>query len=203
MNPAIVRSYRVFFALLTFAAVAYQLTVTAANGYSLANFFSYFTIDSNLLAAAVLTVLAVRSSPPTALADWWRGLAVVCMAITGVVFNLLLRTVDVQTIGWVNDVVHVIMPVALMLDWMTVPARDPIAWPAALRWLLFPSLWLAYTLVRGAVTGWYPYPFLDVPVAGAATVAGVCVAIAAGFVVTIAVVRTIGNRRVPAPAAAR
>jgi hypothetical protein len=120
------------------------------------------------------------------------------MTITGIVFNLLLRGVDVPTIGWVNEVVHVIMPVAMMLDWMTVPARDPIAWPAALRWLIFPLLWLAYTLVRGPIAGWYPYPFLDVPVAGAVTVAGICVAIAVAFVVTIAIVRTIGNRRVAA-----
>jgi hypothetical protein len=27
---------------------------------------------------------------------------------------------------------------------------------------LFPFLWLAFTLIRGSVIHWYPYPFIDV-----------------------------------------
>ena len=30
----------------------------------------------------------------------------------------------------------------------------------------WPLAWVAYTFVRGAVTGWYPYPFLDVSEVG-------------------------------------
>ncbi len=190
----IVRSYRLFFGLLALVAMGRQLTVTAANGLSLANFFSYFTIQSNLIAAVVLLAVVVR---PSASAEWWRGLAVACMTITGVVFNLLLRGVEAPTIAWVNEVVHVVMPLVMVLDWLTVPPRDPIAWPAALRWLLFPLLWLAYTLVRGPIAGWYPYPFLDVQRLGAVSVTATCVAIAAGFVVTSALVMVTGNRKAP------
>ncbi len=129
----IVRSYRLFFGLLALVAMGRQLTVTAANGLSLANFFSYFTIQSNLIAAVVLLAVVVR---PSASAEWWRGLAVACMTITGVVFNLLLRGVEAPTIAWVNEVVHVVMPLVMVLDWLTVPPRDPIAWPAALRGLV-------------------------------------------------------------------
>jgi len=42
-----------------------------------------------------------------------------------------------------------------------------------------PLVWLAYTLIRGAVVGWYPYPFVDVSVHGYLYVAGACVAVAA------------------------
>jgi hypothetical protein len=31
----------------------------------------------------------------------------------------------------------------------------------ALWWLAFPGVYFTYVLVRGALTGWYPYPFLD------------------------------------------
>lgn len=31
-----------------------------------------------------------------------------------------------------------------------------------MRSLLFPALWFGYTLIRGAIWHWYPYPFLDV-----------------------------------------
>jgi hypothetical protein len=119
------------------------------------------------------------------------------MTITGVVFNLLLRGVDTPTIAWVNEVVHVIMPLVMVFDWLTAPPRDPIRWPAALRWLIFPLLWLAYTLVRGAIVGWYPYPFLDVPRLGAASVAVTCVLIAVGFIATSAVVMASANRKAP------
>ena len=32
---------------------------------------------------------------------------------------------------------------------------------APLLWLAFPAVYLGYTIIRGALTGWYPYPFLD------------------------------------------
>jgi hypothetical protein len=32
--------------------------------------------------------------------------------------------------------------------------------------LLFPVAWLAFTLIRGAVIHWYPYPFIDVVTIG-------------------------------------
>jgi hypothetical protein len=194
VTPVFIRSYRVFFSLLALTAIARQLTISVASGFPLPHFFSYFTIQSNLLAAAVLLAVAFR---PSATAEWWRGLAVVCMAITGVVFNLLLRDVDAATIPWVNDVVHVVMPVAMIWDWLTAPPRDPIAWPAALRWLIVPLLWLAYTFARGSAVGWYPYPFLDVGRLGAASVAATCAAIAAGFLATSALVMVTGNRKAP------
>jgi hypothetical protein len=34
------------------------------------------------------------------------------------------------------------------------------------RPLLFPACWLVFTLIRGAVIHWYPYPFIDVSVIG-------------------------------------
>jgi hypothetical protein len=37
--------------------------------------------------------------------------------------------------------------------------------------LAYPIAWLAYTFVRGAATGCYPYPFLDVNVVGYARAA--------------------------------
>jgi hypothetical protein len=35
---------------------------------------------------------------------------------------------------------------------------------ARAAWLspLYPLAWLAFTLIRGAVINWYPYPFIDV-----------------------------------------
>ncbi len=60
-------------------------------------------------------------------------------------------------------------------------------------WLTFPSAWLLYTLVRGPVAGWYPYPFLDPAHGGYGSVALYCLAILLGFVVLSTIVRVVGN----------
>lgn len=54
-TPGWVRIYRVLFALLTLVAIAWQFSRgRTGTGARPANFFSYFTIESNLFAAAVL-----------------------------------------------------------------------------------------------------------------------------------------------------
>ncbi|SFR78672.1 hypothetical protein SAMN05428970_2418 [Agromyces sp. CF514] len=141
------------------------------------NFFSYFTIESNLLAAFVLVVGAAfafggRLPDPT----WFavvRGCATTYMAITGIVYNLLLRGLAVTGGGdsqpWTNEVMHVIAPVFLVLDWLLAPGRLRLEWRRVWIILAFPIAWVAYTLLRGpfvydqvkAVQTWYPYPFLN------------------------------------------
>ena len=55
------------------------------------SYFSYFTIDSNLIAATVLLIGAARwRAEPSPTFDLVRGAAVVYMSVTGIVFTLLL-----------------------------------------------------------------------------------------------------------------
>jgi hypothetical protein len=196
MPDALVRLYRLGLALLIVAAVGVQYAHSARTSpvFSPVNYVSYFTNDSNVLTAAVFALLALRPRTPIA---WWRGLAVVCMTITGVVFALLLRGETLAPLPWVNAVVHEIAPIIVAADWIIVPSAQRISRAAMLGWLVPPFAWLAYTLVRGVAVGWYPYPFLDVNRTGVASVVTTCVAIFAGFVVTVALVGVIGNRKAP------
>lgn len=41
-------------------------------------------------------------------------------------------------------------------------AARPDVCPCGLAISAFPFCWLAFTLIRGAIIGWYPYPFIDV-----------------------------------------
>ena len=78
--------------------------------------------------------------------------------LVGVVFNLLLRDTDLGDLKpWVNLVVHGVMPVAVLVDWLVwPPERRPAArWVGI--WLVAPAVYVAYSLVRGALTGFYPY----------------------------------------------
>ena len=126
--------------------------------------------------------------------DLVRGAAVVYMSVTGIVFTLLLSNTDVDTaIPWVNTVVHQLMPIVIVADWLLDPPADRLTTRQGLLWLTFPLAWLAYTLIRGSLTGLYPYPFLNPANGGYGSVAIYIVAILVGMTAFIAVVVWVGN----------
>lgn len=176
--------YRAGFGLLALAAVATQFFDLAGRGVlDPLHFFSYFTIESNLLSAAVFLYLAMRrEAARSARLELVRGAAVVYMAVTGIVFTVLLADTNVDTaIPWVNDVVHALMPIVVVADWLLDPPRWRLSFRQGLTWLTFPAVWLVYTLVKGPIVGKYPYPFLDSAHGGYGTVAAYCLAILVGM----------------------
>lgn len=175
------------FALVVSAEV--YLIVRIGDGFRPWNHFGYFTILSNLFAAVVLLIGAIRPIP-----DSLRGAAVLYMATTGIVYAVLLRGVDVDTPAYANWILHVVMPVLVVADWVLVPPGRPIALPAAAWWLALPVGYLGYTLVRGSRVDWYPYPFLDPRINGYAQVAVTCVGVAVTILALAVVVIWTGNR---------
>ena len=158
---------RIAFAVLAAVAMAYQFAkLNGSPSFSAGNFFSFFTIQSNILAATMLVLTAlIRRDERSRLFDAVRGAATFYIAITGVVFALLLSGLqeDLDThIAFVNFVVHYLLPVVVVVDWFLDPPRHRLGLRVSLAWLAYPLVWFAYTLVRGSSTGWYPYPFVDV-----------------------------------------
>ena len=176
-----IRVLRAAWAAVTLAAVMTQLVFGLARPtFSVTNFLSFFTIQSNLLAALALLVLAVRGTDGVA-AMWLRGLATLCMVTTGIVYVLLLSGLEEQLqtpIPWVNTVLHYAGPVLLLLDWFGDRSGPDLGVRRALLWLLFPLAWLGYSLVRGPIVDWYPYPFLDPRPGGYGPVLVACLGIA-------------------------
>lgn len=178
--------FRLGFALLIIAAVILQ---AASNpSFDAVNYFSYFTIDSNLIAAGLLLAGATMwRSDDHATLDFLRGAGVLYMTVTGVVFTLLLSGTDVDTaIPWVNTVVHEAGPLVILADWFVVPPQRRISGARSIVWLGFPLVWTIYTLIRGAISGRYPYPFLNPVNGGYATVTVYMVAILV-FMVLLAI----------------
>jgi hypothetical protein len=101
-------------------------------------------------------------------------------------------------------VLHYAMPIALVVDWAAVRTSAPIAFRAALVWIAYPAAFIAYTLVRGAVVDWYPYPFIDVADRGYPAVLLTVLVLGAamlGLIWLMAWTTRLGRRRVaPAPA---
>ena len=192
---AVIRIYRLGFALLTIAAIVTVSTELASHGrFDPANFFSYFTIQSNLIAIAVFLVGAAR--PATSSWAWTlvRGQAVFVMTVTLVVFALLLAGTDVDVATpWVDTVVHRIMPIAVIADWLIDPPAVAIPFRTGLVWLTYPLLYAGYTLIRGPIVGWHPYPFLDPANGGYASVAVYVVGILAFGIALSVVIAWAGN----------
>lgn len=154
-----VRVLRVVFAAIGAAAIVY-VPVTASDGFDFANYFSYFTILSNIGAVIVLVVGALFA-PAAAWWQWCRGAVTTAMLITAIVYALLLAGIDVNLNDeWTNTVLHRLMPLVLLIDWAVFrPRALPVgSW---LTWLLLPLLYGVYTLSRGPFVDWYPYPFID------------------------------------------
>ncbi len=187
--------------LLSVAAVTAQLVLMLDRPDSnIANFFSFFTIQSNIIAAFVLLasgVMGLRGAETSRRWDIARGGAVSWMATSGIVFAALLSGMDVDlqlTEPWVDTVLHQVMPVVVVADWLIAPPRNRLTVRSGLVWILYPALYAAYSLIRGAMVDWYPYPFLDPRGEdGYLEVAAYSAGIAVMFVVLIWLVVTLGN----------
>jgi len=185
---------RVVLALIALVAIGQQLILHIGASYSVLNFFSYFTNLSNLFAAFVLLLSAFFGK------DNWRDLvryiSTVNMTIVGLVFAVLLRDADLGALlPWVNYVLHYVMPVAIVLDWLLWPPASRLRPRSVFLAMPFPSAYLMYVILRGADAGWYPYPFLNPGnVGGYGGVAAYACGIAAAFVLVAWALLAVGNR---------
>lgn len=189
---------RVSFGGLGLSAVAYQLGIQIESGAPVANFLSFFTIESNIVAGVVL--LGTGLMPLAKRPGWWdsvRGATTLYMVATGIVYNTLLLDVDVGNLAsWVNNVTHRVMPLVMLADWLIAPPRDRIARRTTLLWLAFPILYCPYSLIRGPFVDFYPYPFLDPRLDGGyGRVAIFVVILAVAFGLLALLVAWVGNRR--------
>lgn len=114
--------FRLCLSLLACSAIITQFIIRAqVKPFNPVNFFSFFTIESNILVACILLLSSIgtaifgRSEQFSIL----RGAATVYILTTGLIYFLLLRGLEesLQTaIPWVNTVLHYIMPIAMLLD---------------------------------------------------------------------------------------
>jgi hypothetical protein len=170
------RVYAALGASLGWFALALQLYLMlvqapAAMLGAVITYFSFFTILTNFLVALVFTATAV--GPRARWGEWVlrpsvQASAAVYIAIVGIVYQLLLRHLwNPQGAQWVADVLlHSVIPVGYVLYWWLFAPRDELSWKNAIGWLVYPGAYLIYTLARGAVSGLYPYPFVDVNALG-------------------------------------
>lgn len=153
---------------LTVAAVAATVAeVAGRTRINPFNIFGYFTIQSNLLLAALyilLGVLALTGRVRPTWAEPARAACVTYIVLVGIVYAVLLAPLGAEggvPVEWANTVLHVVTPIYAVVDWVLAPGRRRLADRLVGAILIYPIVWLVVVLIRGATDGWVPYPFLD------------------------------------------
>ncbi len=127
-------------------------------------FFSYFTIQSNIvmLIAAVFVIRRADLNTP-----WMRGLRLVSLvgiSVTGIVYALILAQDDHYTgmRAFANYLLHYVDPWGAVLLFLAFGPWPKLALSDIPRAMAWPVAWVLYTLVHGAISDWWPYGFIDV-----------------------------------------
>lgn len=162
MLPFWIRACRLIFGLTALYAVYYNLIRLDDP-----EFWNLFTNQSNLIAGIVLILgglVFARYRNPA----WWdviRGVAVISILVTGIVYATLLGgvynpfTTDEHT--WASSAMHQLIPLVMLLDIIIVPLAPRTPRWTVVFYIIYPLAYLAWSLIRGSDTGWYPYDFVN------------------------------------------
>jgi hypothetical protein len=152
--------------------MAIQVVVSAGNDDGLFptaagrvfNVFCYFTVQTNLLVAVTSILLLVRAERASLLFRALRLSGLVAIIVTFAIYHTALSNL-VELDGWAkvaDQLVHTVAPVLAVVSWLVAGPRGQADERVAVWSLLAPAAWVAFTLVRGELIGFYPYPFVDV-----------------------------------------
>lgn len=167
-----VAALRFLVALAIVASITWQISDRLANGlFRPTEYFAYFSIQTSLIVAAVLIWTGITSwfgkadSKAQFIA---RMSATACYILVSLAYNLLLRGTandvrdgDYQWPVLPNEIIHVWAPLAVTLGWLIFQAAKRVKFRAALWVAVYPLAWLAFSVIRGLATGWWPYWFID------------------------------------------
>lgn len=195
--------YAAIIAILGWFALTAQFYINITSGVAAApeiiiRYFSYFTLTTNLIVAVCCTALAFNPG-----SGWGRFFSrhttlaaiTVYIVIVGIIYNVILRFIwnpqGLQMI--VDELLHSVIPVLFLLFWLVFGLKNNLKWRDVFRWLLYPLIYIIFILARGAVSGFYPYPFINVHQIGLEKALINAFGITIAFVVTSLIVVAIGK----------
>jgi apolipoprotein N-acyltransferase len=113
--------------------------------------------------AWVCTVLFIRREDTSGRKKVLTAILVYILTV-GLTYNLILRSLwkpeGLQLLA--DNLLHSIIPVLYLVFWLIFVKKHTLQWNNFLPWLIYPLLYLIYVMIRGAIFGVYPYPFIDV-----------------------------------------
>ncbi|APT85484.1 Pr6Pr family membrane protein [Corynebacterium aquilae] len=155
--------------------------------------YSYFTLWSAIIGTAVAGFYALGHG--TRSSAWAKALrldAAMMLIVTGLVYNLIIAdgSPHLGLQAYTNTINHELLPIAMPVLWvLSMPLRTQrdITWPTIGRALIIPTIWVGYCLIRGTMTGFYPYDFLNVTTLGYAVALRNIAGVYALFFVLVAI----------------
>jgi hypothetical protein len=159
--------------------VIIALPVFIAQGFStfgaLVQTFCFFTMTTNTLVAIYLAVVVF--APSSRYGQFFLRASVTAAVAKYIIFvsiiHTLLLRVNENPEGWhwvTNNTLHLLVPVLFVIYWLGFAPPERIPYRATVLCLIYPVTYFAFTLIRGALLGTYPYPFIDVNLHGYTTV---------------------------------
>lgn len=154
-------------ALLAQFPLTLSLSMTAGRTLlgSVVFFFSFFTILSNLLAVFCFAAhvfgqcrhLAFFRRPKIATA------VALYMLVVAAIYIVILEGLWAPTglMRVLDTLLHYVMPALFLIFWFAFVPKGASAYADIPGFLAFPFLYGVYAMIRGAITGEYPYPILD------------------------------------------
>jgi hypothetical protein len=172
--------------LLQFYLILEHRTVSVLS--TMIRFFSFFTILTNILVA--LCFIFLLSGPSS---HWGKFFAnnihitaiAVNITIVGLTYNIILRGLWApKGLDQVADeLLHTVIPIYFIIFWIIFIPKRGFSWKSVFPWLIYPTVYAVYILVRGAFISHYPYPFVDVEKLGYPQVLLNCLFTMFGFLV--------------------
>lgn len=101
-----------------------------------------------------------------------RAMVVVYSFMVVMIFDLVLQDLwEAEGMQFLlNYLMHKVIPIFYIIYWFNDRPRAHLKYSFSIPWLIAPVIYLTATLIRGHLTGYYPYPFIDVDRIGMATV---------------------------------
>jgi hypothetical protein len=137
--------------------------------FSAFNFFSFFTNQSNLLVSLFFctdAALRWRGQPlPRSFYDRLRGALILYMTMTSSIYWLFLHHLvhfESTAAALANNFLHSGALIFLLIDWFWDRPQTRICKRFFVVWLLYPLFYEIVIMLLGSMSGWYPYPFLDI-----------------------------------------
>ncbi len=162
-NAPALKIFAFVIALVTWFAILFQFYLSTG---TVANYFSFFTIQNNLLVAISTTCIAFCGNSAAGKffnkPEVLSGIALYIFVVA-LVYNTVLRgLVPLENWGLLADtLLHVINPILFIIFWWMKRKHKVLNYKLAVIWLIYPLTYLVYTLVRGNMVKWYPYPFIN------------------------------------------
>jgi len=173
----------------SYIAFIYRITVLIICGVSIMTHFganmeinsrmlSYFTVQSSIFCFIIFLILSVSTYNEIKYKNIpffrysyssLKGMATLSIIITFLSYQVLLRNsgfsmyANMSIYSIIKDVlVHFIVPILVILDWLLFQPKGLYRWFDTLIWLLFPFAYFMMIVLRGQYIHQYPYFFLNI-----------------------------------------